>query len=65
MYESDIINAIAYCKDEIMYLKNAPKLNGCKMTPEWKAQLKCMETCLAALKAYLHTYPQNATCENK
>lgn len=50
MTESDIKKATNYCNQEIFFLRAAPRLNGCKMTPEWKEQLECMETCLAALR---------------
>lgn len=40
IYTDDIKEAIEYCENEIRNLKNAPKLNGCKMTDDWKRLLK-------------------------
>ena len=45
-----IEEAINFFENEIMMLRNAPKINGCKMTDDWKKQLRVFETALKALK---------------
>lgn len=43
-------DAVKWLEREIWYLKGAPKLNGCAMTPEWREQLDIFTMCLKLLK---------------
>ena len=42
--------AIKFFKEEIVRCKNAPKLNGCEMTEEWKETIEICETAIEALE---------------
>ena len=39
-----------YLLDEIDRLNDAPKINGCEMTEEWKEMLEIDRTCFEACK---------------
>lgn len=45
-----IEKAIKFFDDEILMLNNAPKLNGCEMTEEWKEQLEICEMAKSAIE---------------
>lgn len=47
--------AIKYFEDEVLMLENAPSLNGCEMTDEWREQL---EICKMAKQAIEKQIPK-------
>lgn len=42
--------ALNLIQSEIQLLKDAPKINGCKMTPEWAEMIEFYKTCEKLLK---------------
>jgi len=42
--------ALGWVNEEIRRLRIAPKINGCKMTEEWKTELEIMEYLQKVLK---------------
>lgn len=42
--------AIKFFDDEILMLNNAPELNGCEMTDEWKEQLEICKMAKSAIE---------------
>lgn len=42
--------AIKFFEEEIARLENAPKINGCEMTDEWKEQLEFCKTAKSAIE---------------
>ena len=42
--------AIKFFDDEILMLNNAPELNGCEMTEEWKEQLEICKMAKSAIE---------------
>lgn len=48
---------IKYFKDEIIRLKNAPVINGCKMTEEWEEQIKICEEAIFAIEKQIPKKP--------
>lgn len=54
--------AIKYFEDEILMLENAPNLNGCEMTNEWREQI---EICKMAKSAIEKQIPKKPTKEER
>lgn len=54
--------AIKYFEDEIFMLENAPNLNGCEMTDEWREQL---EICKMAKQALEKQIPKKVRMTNE
>lgn len=52
---------IKFFNDEIVSLKNAPKINGCLMTQEWDEQLHIFENAALVCKEKLRTMEQETT----
>lgn len=51
-----MIKVVKFFEEEIQRLENAPKINGCEMTDEWKEQL---EICKIAKSACEKQIPKN------
>lgn len=51
----DIEKAIRWLDQEILYLKNAPNINACEMTDEWKEQMAVMQVLLKISKEKIAT----------
>jgi hypothetical protein len=49
--------AIKYFEDEILMLENAPNLNGCEMTDEWREQLEICKMAKQALEKRIPKKP--------
>ena len=54
--------AIKYFEDEVLMLENAPNLNGCEMTDEWREQL---EICKMAKQAIEKQIPKKLTLKHR
>ena len=48
--KNKLLRAMKYLLDEIDRLNDAPKINGCEMTEEWKEMLEIDRTCFEACK---------------
>lgn len=51
--------AIKFFDEEITRLNNAPNLNGCEMTDEWREQLEICKLAKAALEKQIPKKPLN------
>lgn len=49
--------AIKFFEEEITRLENAPKINGCEMTDEWKEQLEICKTAKSAIEKQIPKKP--------
>ena len=49
--------SIKFFEEEIQRLENAPKINGCEITEEWKEQIKICESAKIALEKQVPKKP--------